>query len=103
MDPAPEDTSRSSRRGMLLKLGVALNAVAGVLLLTPILRYVLSPASKRAARADHAWVTLGPLSRFPEGQTTLATFTNPFRRPWDGKTDDIPCWVRRIGGEKFQV
>ncbi|HEY1587784.1 MAG TPA: Rieske 2Fe-2S domain-containing protein [Polyangia bacterium] len=103
MDPKTDEASRSSRREMLLKLGVALNALAGVLLLTPILRYVLAPAAKRAAGRDHAWVTLGPLSRFPEGQTTLATFMNPFRRPWDGESAHIPCWVRRIRGEQFQV
>ncbi len=92
-----------SRRGVLIRLGVALNAVAGLLLVVPIARYLASPARKQALRSDHAWVTLGPVTKFPEGQTRLATFTNPFRRPWDGETADIPCWVRRIGGDKFQV
>jgi menaquinol-cytochrome c reductase iron-sulfur subunit len=103
MDRATEDGPRSSRRGLLLGLGLALNSVAAILLLAPLLRYLGAPARKQALRSDHAWVTLGPLSQFPEGQTTLATFTNPFRRPWDGDTADIPCWVRRIGGEQFQV
>ena len=26
-----------------------------------------------------------------------------YTRPWDGATADIPCWVRRIEGEKFQI
>jgi quinol---cytochrome c reductase iron-sulfur subunit, bacillus type len=92
-----------SRRGMLLRLGLALNGVAAILIATPVVRYFISPARKPALHSDRAWVTLGPITQFPEGETRLATYRNPFRRPWDGATADIPCWVRRIAGEKFQV
>jgi nitrite reductase/ring-hydroxylating ferredoxin subunit len=40
---------------------------------------------------------------FPEGETRLANFRNPVTTPWDGQTGDIPCWVRRIAGNDFQV
>jgi quinol---cytochrome c reductase iron-sulfur subunit, bacillus type len=103
MAGSPEDAPPPSRRGMLLRIGLALNGVAAALLLAPVVRYFLAPAQKRALRSDQEWVTLGPLAQFPEGQTRLATFTNPFRRPWDGDTADLPCWVRRIRGERFQV
>lgn len=103
-DPHPRDeASPPSRRGLLLRVGLALNGLAAVLLLTPLVRYFASPARRKALRSDHAWVTLGPLTQFPEGQTRLARFTNPFRRPWDGDTADIPCWVRRIRGDQLQV
>lgn len=92
-----------SRRGMLFRLGLALNGVAAILILTPVVRYFITPGKKRIIHADRAWVTLGPITQFPEGETRLATYRNPFRRPWDGATADIPCWVRRIAGEKFQV
>jgi menaquinol-cytochrome c reductase iron-sulfur subunit len=99
----PTEDGSPSRRGMLIRLGVALNGLAGLLLVVPVVRYLISPARKKAIKGDHAWVTLGPLAQFPEGQTRLATYTNPFRRAWDGDTADIPCWVRRIAGDKFQV
>ena len=92
-----------SRRGMLFRLGLALNGVAALLILTPVVRYFITPAKKRVMKSDQAWVKLGPIEQFPEGETRLATYENPFRRPWDGETADIPCWVRRIAGEKFQV
>jgi nitrite reductase/ring-hydroxylating ferredoxin subunit len=40
---------------------------------------------------------------FPEGETRLATFRNPFVTPTDGKTVDTACWVRRVEGEQFQI
>jgi menaquinol-cytochrome c reductase iron-sulfur subunit len=92
-----------TRRFVLLKLGIALNAIAGVLLAVPIVGYLLSPARKKRMRESLSWVELGELSAFPEGQTRMATFRNPSTRPWDGPTGDIPCWVRRLQGEAFQV
>jgi quinol---cytochrome c reductase iron-sulfur subunit, bacillus type len=90
----------SSRRGFLFKLGLGLNAIAAVLVGIPVIGYIFGPARRRAAEA---WITLGPLQSFPEGQTRLAVYENPFRVAWDGSTANIPCWVRRINGERFQV
>jgi len=77
-----------------------LNAVAATLVGIPVIGYILGPVRRRAAQA---WIRLGPLERFPEGQTRLATYENPLRVAWDGVTANIPCWVRRINGERFQV
>ena len=92
-----------TRRFVLLKIGVALNAIAGVVLAVPIVGYLLSPARKKRMQEALSWVELGELSKFPEGQTRMATFRNPSTRPWDGPTGDIPCWVRRMQGQSFQV
>ncbi|HEV7734170.1 MAG TPA: Rieske (2Fe-2S) protein [Candidatus Binatia bacterium] len=89
-----------SRRGVLLGLGIALNAVAATLFAIPIIGYVMSPVRRMAWLA---WIPLGPLATFPEHQTRLATYDNPFAKPWDGDTTRIPCWVRRLEGETFQV
>lgn len=101
--PAPEDSSKesaSTRRDFLLKLGVGLNVVAGAMIGIPIAGYV---ANSLTVKMPQEWISLGPIDKFPEGKTTLATYKNPHHRPWDGDTADIPCWVRRIEGEKFQV
>ncbi len=90
----------TSRRGFLFTLGVALNAVAGALLGIPIVGYLLSPVRRLD---QQAWIRLGEVSAFPENQTRLATYVNPFTTPWDGETANVACWVRRLGGEKFQV
>ena len=36
------------------------------------------------------------VSEFPEGETRLASFRNPYVTPTDGKTVDTACWVRRV-------
>ena len=105
-DPAETDRlapKKVSRRSMLMALGVGINAVAAALFAVPIIGYVFAPARRKEMSADLAWVSLGDLAQFPEGETRLATYRNPLVRPWDGDTANIPCWVRRISSEKFQV
>ena len=91
-----------SRRSFLMKLGILINGGIAALLAVPVIGYILSPLRK-TAQGYNAWVSLGSLSQFPEGETRLATFRNPFVRPWDGQTADIPCWVRHLTGQTFQV
>ena len=91
----------SSRRAFLFKLGIALNALAAILLGIPVIGYVFS--SFLSKDPYQSWILLGAVEAFPENQTRMATYHNPFTRPWDGATADIPCWVRRLNGEKFQV
>ena len=90
----------TSRRNFLFKVGVGINVVAGALLATPLIGYVFASFIRKPAAQ---WITLGPVSEFPVGTTRLATYRNPDTRPWDGKTGDLPCWVRSMEGQKFQV
>ena len=89
-----------TRRSFLFGLGLALNAVAAALFAIPVVGYLLSPVRRFAWLA---WMPLGPVTNFPENQTRLASYENPFVKPWDGETAKIPCWVRRLSGEAFQV
>ena len=92
---------KTTRRNFLVTVGMALTAVAAALLAIPIVGY-LGGALKRR-KTDQAWIRLGALDDFPVGQTRLATYTNPFTTPWDGETAEIPCWVRRVASDRFQV
>jgi menaquinol-cytochrome c reductase iron-sulfur subunit len=92
-----------SRRGILMKLGILLNGAVGMILAVPIVRYILSPVIRERRPGYESWLSLGPLAQFPEGQTRLAIYRNPVANPSDGETANIPCWVRRVDGEKFQV
>lgn len=99
-EPAPNPGH--SRRVFLFKLSLLLNGAVGAVLAVPILGYLLGPAlSKRSS--ENSWVDLGPAGNFPEGETRLASFRNPVTTPWDGQTDELPCWVRHISGNSFQV
>jgi menaquinol-cytochrome c reductase iron-sulfur subunit len=97
------ETERVSRRAMLVKLGMLLNGVVGVILAIPIVRYILSPVAHARKFGYLSWLSLGELEQFPAGQTRLAIYRNPVADPWDGQTADIPCWVRNVDGQNFQV
>jgi Rieske Fe-S protein len=92
-----------SRRGLLMKWGILFNGLVATALAVPIVRFLLSSITRGRASAYLSWVPLGPVSDFPEGETRLATFRNPYITPTDGKTVDTACWVRRVEGDKFQV
>jgi nitrite reductase/ring-hydroxylating ferredoxin subunit len=95
------DPREVSRRKWLIRIGAGLNAIAATLLGIPIVGYILAGFEKPKQMLK--WIDLGPLEQFPAGETRLATFRNPFARPWDGDTANTPCWVRHIEGDKFQV
>jgi quinol---cytochrome c reductase iron-sulfur subunit, bacillus type len=95
LPPAPP-----SRRGFLFTLGLGLTGIAATLAGIPIIGYLFGPVR---GRGGQAWIRLGSVGSFAEGQTRLATYDNPFRVAWDGPTAKIACWVRRIGAGQFQV
>jgi len=99
----PSTDSTVSRRGFLMKLGIVFNGFAAMVLAVPIVRFLSSSVTRGRANAYLSWVPLGSIDKFPEGETRLATFQNPYVMPTDGKTVDTACWVRRIAGDKFQV
>src|SRR5215470_5458509 len=92
-----------TRRGFLMKIGILFNGLVGTALAVPIVQYLLSSVTRGRANAYLSWVPLGPVNQFPEGETRLVTFRNPYVTPTDGKTADTACWVRRVGGDQFQV
>src|SRR5260370_6233394 len=96
-------SDRTTRRAILLKIGVLFNAAVGAMLAVPVLRYVLSPVTRQRKEGDGPWISLGSLNKFPAGQTRMATYQHPSASPSDGETAGTPCWVRRLEDEKFQV
>ncbi|MGA7523325.1 MAG: Rieske 2Fe-2S domain-containing protein [Acidobacteriaceae bacterium] len=107
MDKAAEQASDRdgpkvvSRRWLLMKASIALNGLVGIGLAVPIVRYIFAPVRKDSAY--NSWVTLGSVDQFPVGQTRLISYKQPWTRPWDGQTDEIPCYVRREGSRQFTV
>lgn len=99
--PTPHNPGHS-RRVFLFKVSLLLNGAVGVVLAIPIFGYFLGPAFRKKS-SEEAWINLGKLSDFPENETRLADFRNPVTAPWDGQTGTIPCWVRRLQGNDFQV
>ena len=102
-EPETPNPNEVSRREVFVRIGVLLNGLAAVILATPIIGYLISPLLEAQGNGFKRWISLGELDEFPENQTRLAKYKNPITGVSDGTTDDIPCWVRRLSGEKFQV
>jgi Rieske Fe-S protein len=92
-----------SRRAVFMKLGILFNGLVAVVLAVPLVRFLLSAITRGNGGGYRSWVSLGSVSQFPEGETRLATFRNPYVTPTDGLTVETPCWVRHIEGDQFQV
>jgi Rieske Fe-S protein len=100
-DEGKDKLQDPGKRNWLFQVGMALNVVAGIVIAVPLVGFVFSSFVER--KDPRNWISLGDLDSFPENATRIATYRNPFTRPWDGQTANIPCWVRRMGGTKFQV
>jgi Rieske Fe-S protein len=89
-----------SRRGFLFWLGASINAVVGILIAVPVVGYIISPWKSGGWQK---WTSLGSTDLFPKGETRPASYTNPFRTPWDGYTAETPCYVRHTDTGEFVV
>ena len=96
-----QNSLNPARRDWLFNAGIVFNVVAGAMLAVPLIGFVFSSFNEK--KDPRKWISLGTLESFPEKSTRIATYRNPFTRPWDGETADIPCWVRRVSGKEFQV
>jgi Rieske Fe-S protein len=91
--------STPTRRTFFQWLTYAMGALAAAVTAVPLVGYVLGPLRKKAPE----WVSLGPVTKFPPGETRLETFTNPLRQPWDGMTAFTGVYVRSLDDGQFLV
>ncbi len=89
----PQQVGLPARRSFMRWLVGIAGTAAGVFLAVPLVRFLVGPLR----RPPVEWVPLGPASKYPEGETRLATFDNPVRQPWDGVTAHTGVYVRNLG------
>ena len=85
--------SRPERRTFFFWLTLAVSVAAAAILGVPLIAFLFGALRKK----EKEWVTLGPVTDFPEGQTRMVTFDNPLRQPWDGITAHTGVFVRYLG------
>jgi menaquinol-cytochrome c reductase iron-sulfur subunit len=98
---AQHDRRVEGRRSFLFKVSIAINAVIGLLIATPVIRFLLGPL--RPKGAYDFWIPLGNIADYSPGTTILAFFRNPTTNPWDGETGNVACYVRRQPDGGFTV
>jgi Rieske Fe-S protein len=72
---------------------VGVGGIATAVLGAPLVGFLFGALRKK----PEEWLSLGPLSTFPEGETHLVTFENPIRQPWDGQIARTGAFVRYEG------
>lgn len=98
---AQQDKRVHDRRSFLFKLSIAINVVVGLLIATPVVRFLLYPL--RGKGGYLTWIPLGKVNDYEPGTTILATFRNPYTDSWDGETGNVACYVRRQSEGSFTV
>jgi menaquinol-cytochrome c reductase iron-sulfur subunit len=96
------EPSEHSRRKFLFKVALLLNGAVGAVLAVPVFGFLFGPYFKKDSSYNH-WVPVGNLEQFPPGETRLGRYRNPVGTPGDGPTRTLPCWVRHISKNQFQV
>lgn len=91
--PPPPDDRRTFFQKLLLLVTGAVGLLATAALAIPFIAYLIGPTRKRTA----PWIALGPLGKFPLGETRLANFVNPLGQSWDGMTANNSVYVRFMG------
>jgi Rieske Fe-S protein len=98
----PQDSPKViSRRWFMMSVGIALNAIAGIAIATPVVAYLLGPVLKR--KDYRRWISIGDVTEFQPGETKLVNFRNPYTVPWDGETGNVPAYVRCTAPGKMVV
>ena len=61
-------------------------------------------SSPRSAAGGQSWIKLGPVASFPDGETRLAIYENPFDAwPGTARRRRSPAGCADVEGEQFQV
>ena len=106
--PSPQEQQQQlqrepvSRRTFLMKMAIAFDLLVTIGVAVPLGWYVLGALARRK-NGYLRWIAIGNIDDFKQDETTLITFENPVRSPWDGYTAKIPAYVRREGHAKFSV
>ncbi len=88
------------RRTFLGRVTLGASAAIAGIVGFPIVAYLFAPLF---ARATPAFVEVGRLADFKDGETQLVHFRDPSPLAWAGQTAETALWVRRRSEADFQV
>jgi menaquinol-cytochrome c reductase iron-sulfur subunit len=86
------------RRSFLIKLSLALSALAAAVAGVPVISALLAPLLEKTPKL---WRNVGTVVGFKIGETKLVAFENADAEKWAGITSKSAAWLRRDGADKF--
>ena len=100
--PPEEKAAAHARRTFFFKIALLMNAAVGTVLAIPLVGYLLGPVLKKDSSVG-SWIKIGQAHEFPVGETRLVNFESPVHSLGDGETAKLPCWVRHVSAQQFEV
>ena len=94
----PDPQLTPERRRFLTRLSLGLSAAVAAVMGLPVVGFLLSPLARKSPRV---WRPVGPVERFPIGQTVDVSFEDASPLPWAGVTANTAAWLRRVDEERF--
>ena len=94
----PPSELTPDRRRFLSRLSIGLSAAMGAVLGLPVVGFLLSPLARKSPRV---WRPVGPVEKFPVGQTVDVSFEDASPLPWAGVTANTAAWLRRLDESRF--
>ena len=94
----PPSELTPDRRRFLSRLSIGLSAAMGAVLGLPVVGFLLSPLARKSPRV---WRPVGPVEKFPAGQTVDVSFEDASPLPWAGVTANTAAWLRRVDETSF--
>jgi menaquinol-cytochrome c reductase iron-sulfur subunit len=88
----------ASRRQFLSRLSLWSGALAGLIVATPVLGFLLAPLFRRAGVQ---WSPVGQVGQFKIGETVEAIIVEPSPLAWAGLASRTAVWLRRDSQLEF--
>ena len=95
-----EQKHERTRREFLSLICAGLGGAIGVMIAVPFVGALLAPLTRKT---PGEWRSVGKLTDFTVGQTTLVKFTDSSPQAWAGVTAETAAWLRRVNGQQFQA
>lgn len=89
-----------TRRHMLMAVSIAAGGFASVIAGLPLVGFLLAPLFRKQ---PPVWRTVGPLTKFPVGETSKVIFEDSSSIAWGGNESETAAWLRRIDENTFEA
>lgn len=94
----PKNPPLTRRQFLLASMSIGIGGLAGTVIAAPVVGFVFSPLIQKPQRV---WRSVGKISQFKIGETSLVTFENASPLPWAGLTARSAAYVRRDSSTHF--
>ncbi len=98
MNDSNESEKKITRQKFFVKLSLALAGLSAAVASIPVISALVAPLLENP---KETWRTVGKLTDFKDGTTTLVTFQNADPKPYAGVTAQTAAWLRRNDKNNF--